>query len=471
MSLRTGLLDRIKPPLRSATIATWLSQSVKLANHATVLPLALSKLSVEEGSLWLLLYSFVAIGMLADFGFGPTFIRFIGYSSGKPVMQEGRERAWRHGLGEVVAAMRYVYAVLASVCFMSMAILGSAAMARPISLIQSQLEGWMAWGFVVVGTTAAVYSTMYSSFLQGCDRIALFRQWEASAGIASLGITLVALISSDHLVVFVAALQIAPIASLLVNRTLARRNGLDAVEQVPRLGFRAQVIQEVWKPAWRSGFGLAASVGVPQLTNVVLAQFVQPVALAPYLLAQRLIAAVVGYASAPFYTGIPRFVQLLMADSCSQLLAEARKRFLATNWLLVAGLASLGLMGPWLLRLIGSSTDFVAANVWLVMSIAAILDRTGAMHLQLYSLTNHILWHVANGVTGILALLLAIPLYVKFGILGVALGFAIASACFYVPFCLRKSYVEYKLAPSTMDVIGAVIPACVLTIVLVLRIK
>lgn len=56
------------------------------------------------------------------------------------------------------------------------------------------------------------------------------------------------------------------------------------------------------------------------------------------------------------------------------------------------------------------------------MGLAALVERIGTLHLQLYTTTNHIVWHVANGVTGIIPLC-PIPLaYWYLGVIGLPLG-------------------------------------------------
>jgi len=61
------------------------------------------------------------------------------------------------------------------------------------------------------------------------------------------------------------------------------------------------------------------------------------------------------------------------------------------------------------------------------------------MHLQLYSLTNRIVWHIASGVTGVLLCLLVVPLHAVAGPLALPLAMLLAHAVFYAPYSVRLS--------------------------------
>jgi hypothetical protein len=67
------------------------------------------------------------------------------------------------------------------------------------------------------------------------------------------------------------------------------------------------------------------------------------------------------------------------------------------------------------------------------------MERVGAMHIQLYSLTNHIVWHIANGVTGILLIATALVLYRWQGALGLPTAMLLINMVFYSPYAISYS--------------------------------
>ena len=65
--------------------------------------------------------------------------------------------------------------------------------------------------------------------------------------------------------------------------------------------------------------------------------------------------------------------------------------------------------------MIGSSVAFPDPKVSLVLVAAFFVERYCAMHIQIYSLTHHIIWHIMNGVTGVLMIVFGVALFPLMG--------------------------------------------------------
>ena len=72
-----------------------------------------------------------------------------------------------------------------------------------------------------------------------------------------------------------------------------------------------------------------------------------------------------------------------------------------------------------------------AAVTWALLAAAFLVERFGAMHIQLYSTTNHIIWHKANGVSGSLYLIISLALLPFAGVNAFPLGILVAYLAFY----------------------------------------
>jgi hypothetical protein len=88
-------------------------------------------------------------------------------------------------------------------------------------------------------------------------------------------------------------------------------------------------------------------------------------------------------------------------DRLRTLIAAAMRRAHAVY---LAGVMGLLLVGPGALELIGTKTPFPSRTLWLAFGFAFLVERFGAMHVQVVSLGNRIIWHWANGISGIVAI-------------------------------------------------------------------
>lgn len=443
------------------------SIGVRLLGLGAMLPLALNRLPVDEANLWFLFSSLLAIQALIDFGFAPTFTRFVAYCRTEQTAGQSRAMpihnfgATSMTSGSVIATMRHIYNRVGILAFVVAATAGSLAVAGPIGQLDESRGGWAAWAVIAVAGSIGLRSGMYSTYLQGAEQIALYRRWEILIGIVSASVGCVILIAGGGLLEIVVSTQIGVLVNAWVNRKLAISVS-SPEEWTQRPIVDKSVMDAVWPAAWRSGIGVLMSAGVIQGTGVMYAQLSSPEESAPYLLALRLIQTIRTFANVPFYTRLPNLAKLYAEGRMERSVEIARIGMHWTNWMVLAGVLGVGLFGEALLELINSKTSFVALAIWGMLGLAILVERVGAMHLQLYSTTNHVVWHIANGVSGII-MLTAIPFaYERFGVLGFPLGILIGYVTFYVPYSMRLSYRAFKLRITDMDLSASVIPVLLL---------
>lgn len=423
----------------SPTLMTWGNQGVRLAGFAILLPLVLNRLTVEEASLWLLFQALLLLQRMADFGFTPTFVRIVSYArAGKtPQGNSNPAASWGEGdqsMRRVLGTMRFVYNRLSLGVFLLFAIIGSLAVMRPISQIAEVSTGWLAWLVIVLCSVLVFRGGMFGAYMRGVNKIALYQRWQTVTGMATIMAAIVVLLFDGGLLGLVAVAQLGAVIGIIVTRWLANQDAPEG-SWTERIIRDTDVLQTIWPAAWRSGLGVVMAFGTIQGAGVIYAQIALPADAAAFLLAQRIVQTLASFANAPFYTRIPHMARMYAEGRYGDLVECAKTGMIRTNWLLISGIIFVGITGPHLLTTIGSQTSFVDKQVWWLLGLAVLLERIGAMHLQLYSVKNHIVWHIANGVTGVIMIIAMLVSYNKIGLLGLPLGMVIAYTCFYVPYC------------------------------------
>jgi len=89
----------------------------------------------------------------------------------------------------------------------------------------------------------------------------------------------------------------------------------------------------------------------------------------------------------------------------------------------------------------------VPAGIWIAMVTAYFFERYGALHLQLYSISNNIVWHIANGVSGLIFIGLSFLfiLVFRWGIISFPLALIVSSIAFFDWYSAGKSYRYFNL--------------------------
>jgi len=404
-----------------------------------ILPLLLTRLSVEAVAVWYLLMTMVGLQMVADVGFAPTFARVIAYAMGgrsdikdlRRVVASGSADSDWGMVQRIWSTMHAVYARITLFSVPLFAIGGTIALARPINTLAYPIEGWVAWGVIVFTFAVVLRANTYSAYLQGINQIALLRRWEAAAGLAASVTTVTVLLAGGGILALVIANQGWMVINALRDRALARHVEGRRAAAFSSSGIDHAVFQAVWASAIRSGVGVAMSRGVILSSGLILAQVSDAAAVAAYLLASRLIQMLMDLANAPFYTKLPSLARLRGEGKETALASLASRGMRLSYWTFVTGAAAIHILAPIALPAIGSGVEWVAPSLWLLMIVAYFVERFGAMHLQLYSTTNDIQWHVANGVSGTVYLMVSLLALDRFGVFAFPLGILVGYLSFY----------------------------------------
>lgn len=431
----------------SPTFTTWGSLLTRLLSVVAVLPLVLVKFSAAEVVVWQLFATLASLLLLLDFGLAPTFARLLSYANGGAEikdlkeMRQKRERrdalVNNETLMQVFSTLRWLYMRCGLATTALLCVGGTWALFQPMSQLTDARHAWVAW-LIVVGTSlAAVWGNIYGAALQGLNQIATMRRWEIATSLGQILCSFLVLIFHGGLLVLVISNQ----AWLLFNVWRLRRllfNTHPTLRAAPAQA-TPEIMSVLWPAAWRSGVGMLMSNGIIQLSGVFYSQMAPAAEVAAYLLALRIMTVISQFSSAPFYSKLPVLAELHASGQRDQQLAIARRGMGLSLWVYTLGVVGIMWCMPLALQYIGSRVTFVSELFWCVMSLAFFVERLGAMHIQLYSLTNHVVWHIANGVTGVLLLALAAVFYAWMGSIGLPLAMLVAYAAFYCVYAMAHS--------------------------------
>jgi hypothetical protein len=429
---------------QSPTLMTWASLAIRVGGLALLLPLVLTHLETSEVLVWQMLAAIVALVGWVDFGFSPTFARIIAFARGGGTLASLEEAMPAEArvsvpddrageaieMGAVLGTQQAIYRRLLAVAAVAGGVLGTAALMRPVSGLADPIEGWAAWAITALAALLTLLNTSNVAVITGFDRIAQTRRIESLVGTGQLASTSLVVVLGSGLAAIVACYSAWTFLQFLLNRALARR--VRAVEGGSAGShFDPELFRLIWPAAWRSGVGILMSAGIIQGSGLVYAQFATPAAAASYLLALRLMSALSPIAQAPFYTRLPLLARLRAEGKRGEMVRTAARGVALSHWTYVAGALALVALGPRLLDTIGSSVRLPGEALMTLLMLAFFVERYSAMHIQIYSLTNHIVWHIANGVTG--ALMIAVGLLLLPLIGATAMPAAMLAA--YLGFC------------------------------------
>ena len=456
--------------IKSPTIMTWASFAARLLSLGLPLVFLLPQFSAEQISVWYLFLSLLTVLSLFDMGFGVTFIRNIAYAMAGV---ENLEEVDKSGLeldnnlifptnetllAKIILTMRFIYNRISLVSIVIMGVLGSLILIKPIGLLHNSSDVWIAWIILLLTNSIVLRGNIFTSYLQGAYKVALFRMWEAIMFLASSITTNLVAIFSPSLLNLIFVMQLWAVLGVARNWYLCRNILNKEFSLIKGNKIDKPIFRFLWPKVWRSGLGVLIARGLVEATGYIYAQIGESKDIAAYLLSLRVIQIISQLSQAPFYSKIPSLAKLYAGGKISELIAYAKTGMRYSYWTYTICFMLIAIIIYPLLDRINSTTEFIDLRIWSIMGLAIILERYGAMHLQLYSITNHILWHIANSITAAIFLLISIFLLPKFGVAAFPLGMLISNFIFYCFFAAFQSYGKFNMGFKDFEMKTSALP-------------
>ena len=340
--------------------------------------------------------------------------------------------------------MRNIYGVISLITFLVLITVGSFALLKPISVIDNPETIWIAWIILIITSSIAIRYSYFSIYLQGVNKIALLRRWETFTSLGNTLSSIAILLNNGGLLALIIVTQSWLIIGLFGIRYLCYNCTAN------KFGYKnnsdsQNLFKSIWPNTWKSGTGVLMGFGAFHASGVILAQLATPSQTASYLLALRFIHTISQFSQAPFYTKIPVLARNYAEGNLKILVYTAANGMRLSYWVFIFGFIIVAVFLSPLLKLIDSNVPFIAAPIWYLLGVAVFAERYGAMHLNLFSMTNKIITHIANGVSGVIFLILSYILFSKFGVLAFPIGLLISYIGFYCWYSAIHSYRAFNL--------------------------
>lgn len=431
---------------------TWVNIGSRMASLLIVLPMVLNRFGPADISLYYLFASIVSLQLICGSGFVPTLARFVTFIlAGARLDDLSRNRLGRNReiivcreadpftLAVLLATMARTFVWVVCISTPIVAVVGTLFLLKPVAQSSAPLASWIAWGVVLTATPFVLLGNRYSAFLQGANRIALDQRWGAICVILGALSGLGAMVAGGGLLALIIANQVWQIIGYFRLRRLAAKTLRELAPNLPKVQPDKRYFAVMWPAAWRTLLGVVASSGIAAALGLVYAQFLAPKPLAELLLGVRVIAMIGEISRAPFYSKIPIFNALRSEGRTDELAALAQHSMRLSYAAFVIMALATPLSAQILLPLIGSQISFPSPIFWFWLAGAQLIERMGAMHIQLYSTTNHIVWHWLNGIHGAVWICLLVVLLPYLSIMAYPVGMFLAYVTCYSPVAAKYS--------------------------------
>lgn len=459
----------------SPTFTTWGSIATRLLSSFIVLPMVLIKFSAPEVVVWQLFATMTTLLLLMDFGIAPTFTRLIAYANGGASvddlvdMRKERQRSSaqvnEQTVHAVFATLRWLYVRVGLGLTALMCIGGTLSLIHPMGQLEDPLHAWLAWAVWATCSITSVWGNAFGAALQGLNRISVLRRWEIVTASCQIVTAFTVLFLGGDILALAVSSSFWTVFNAYRTRAVLFKE-FPKLKAVPPEA-HPTINKVLWPTVWRSGLGHLMSLGIMQSSGIIYSHLASAGEAAAYLLALRVMSILTGFSTTPYYSKLPKLGELYSRGERDEQLAMAKRGMFLSHWVFVAGAITVLFVVQFWLTSIGSKVSFVSDKIWILMSIAFLIERAGGMHMQLYSLTNHIVWHIANGVTGVVMIGAAMLMYPSMGLQSFPLAMILAYCLCYTPYAVYLASRHYKFSVPAFERHASALPVCAFAAVMI----
>jgi hypothetical protein len=451
-----------------ARFLTWAGMLIRGLILLLLLTYAGSVLSATESTVFMMFITITAMQGVLDLGFIPSFTRVIAYiwgnkSNNTSMMITGFDFTTTN-MNEVMTVFKWIYFRLSFLFLLLMISLGTLSLIGPIAKLGDSEIGWLSWSITVVGSIFLFSQSRYAAILTGCNQIPILKIRELQVNIPLLTVlTLGYYYEIDYLWV-VLLLNVGYIVLYVTTkRQVDRLLAKDTKNNGTKLNYN--LLRAIFQSAWRSGLGVLMTMGTISGSALMVAQLESPENGSAYLIAQRLIIAISGYCFVPFLVLIPKISALYASGNNFVLISLAQRTRGHVLWLTLIGGVGFLYLCEVILPFFEYSFRFVSSDIWLLMVAYSLVERAGATNLQIQTSSNRVKWHIANGVSGIMMLLIIPLAYGNFGLLGIPLSFFLSYLFFYYPYSVYLMRQEFGVVDLLLEARMVLLPIMVLIVI------
>lgn len=421
--------------LRSTTITTWFSYASKALNLVVILPLLLKKLPTTDINFWYLFSNIIFLQLILDAGLSSNFIRMFSYAfvGNREIigLSNNSETTDNEFVFSLVHLMRKIYRNMIFFVVALFLTLGYFAFHSTISLSSNIYFGWFTWLLILLALPIMVFGGVYSNIIQGFNEVAKLRIWETVFNLISSLVSIAILLFYPNVYFLVISVITFSVFSVIRNYFLAKETLRDLNGNV-NLTLVEKIKHDITGNSIKSGLGVLFSQGITFVISFFYVNKLEEKDLAMYLILLNIVLNIKNFAQAPFYSKIPYFSSLIASNKFDILLDKSRTAMRQVYGSFIFLSLIIWLIINYYFEVYGinsiSKPNFL---LWLFLCFGFFIERFGAMHIQLYSMSNHVLWHIHNGVTGLITILSTFIFFKLEPLYSYPIGLLIGNILFY----------------------------------------
>lgn len=374
-----------------------------------LLPVILHKMSSETIGLWNVFQIVTSLVLLLDFGFRPSFARNISYvfSGVKAFKVEGVENATSDGvdyslLKSTITAMKRFYRVIAIIVLICLLTAGTGYFMVILGKYHGdKTDAIIAWGMLCMINCYELYTYYYDALLIGKGYVKRSQQIMVLSRAAYLLMAMAFIMAGFGLVSIVASQML----SIIIRRRLSYYVFFN--DEMKRLladcsdDRSGEILRSIYPNAVKVGLTHFGGFCVNKSTILLGSAFLSLSEVAVYGISLQVMDVLTRCAQVPYMALTPKIVSARAKKDNEKLWRMYVVSSLALLAVMIVGGGMWVLLSDWIIRFIGSDTNFLPAGMLCVFLIAQLLEKNHVIAAGFIQADNRVPFFMPSLISGV----------------------------------------------------------------------
>ena len=191
------------------------------------------------------------------------------------------------------------------------------------------------------------------------------------------------------------------------------------------------------------------------MIGIILAQFVDAIELGKFLLSVRIIQSFAAISNPLFYIKIPQMALIYNENGYKEAQKIGSQRVTICMTLFLGLLISFTVLYPLINSFLENKILILDKFDWAILCAAFLIERLSSLYLQIYTLSNNVIWHKVNFLTLTAIILLSIVLFKNYYLLGICFALLLSFTLIAYPYNILSylNHFKIKFFPQELKII------------------
>jgi O-antigen/teichoic acid export membrane protein len=410
---------------------SWTNQFAIFAHGIFITSLILVKFPNLDYSFWMLLKTLTAFGLLAEAGLGRTIERSVAFFyAGASRLPKNKTEFSEFSktldtvnmpeLEKLLYTIKYIYLLLSVVTILLLTTAGIAVLSNLFTQSGQDHRLWIAFILMIVQSSVMLQRIKWRSFMAGTKHLKeLYRLNTLVSVIRIFGFLALLLnnLGLEYLMAYLVVEQFVTYAYMrrFMNRWFKSRG----IELKRIFKIDKTIFSSIWSVSWKTSLNSWGFFFSNRGVDLIIAQLKDPSLMAAYLFTNSILRFIRKIAQTPVTVKYPIVYGLMSGKKFDQVKALLSPRIFLSLSIMIIGFTSFGLLGNWLLDLIGAeSKSIVPFTIFVLLSVFLVFESHALIMGTIYVSTNDVPFLIPALITGTATVIIGSFVLPKWGLLG-----------------------------------------------------